>query len=96
VTFTAATWNTPQTVTVAGVDDLLIDGAQPYSIVTAAATSADANYDTLNPPDVDVTNSDNDSAGVTVSPTAGLSTSEIGAPPASRWCSRPSPRPTSR
>ena len=37
-----------------------------YTIVTAAATSTDANYSGLNPADVSVTNTDNDTAGITV------------------------------
>ena len=56
MTFTAANWNTPQTVTVTGVDDDLDDGDVAYTIVTAAAVSADANYNGLNAADVAVTN----------------------------------------
>ena len=41
LTFTSANWNTAQTVTVTGVNDDLDDGDIAYSIVTAAATSAD-------------------------------------------------------
>ena len=78
VTFTAANWNTPQTLTVTGVDDDLDDGDVLYTIVTAAATSTDANYNGLNAADVSVTNTDNDTAGITVSPTSGLVTSESG------------------
>ena len=78
VTFTAANWNTPQTVTVTGVDDDLDDGDVAYTIVTAAATSTDANYNGLNAADVSVTNTDNDTAGITVSPTSGLMTTEAG------------------
>ncbi len=37
VTFTAANWNTAQTVTVTGVNDDLDDGDVAYTIVTAAA-----------------------------------------------------------
>ena len=44
VTFTPANWNAPQTVTVTGVDDGLVDGDQVYTIVTDPATSADATY----------------------------------------------------
>ena len=44
LTFTTANWNTPQTVTVTGVDDALDDGDIAYTIVTAAATSADVLY----------------------------------------------------
>ena len=52
-----------------GVDDDLDDGDVAYSIVTAAATSADANYNGINAADVAVTNTDNDAAGITVTPT---------------------------
>ncbi len=48
------------------------------ALVTAAAVSADAKYDGLDPADVAVTNSDNDVAGFTVAPTATLITSEAG------------------
>jgi large repetitive protein len=78
LTFTALNWNAPQIVTVTGVDDVVADGAQVFSIVTAPAASTDVNYSALNGPDVSVTNVDNDSAGVTVVPNAGLSTSEGG------------------
>ncbi|MFN7982975.1 MAG: hypothetical protein U0Q11_14040 [Vicinamibacterales bacterium] len=78
VTFTSANWNTPQTVTVTGVDDFLVDGAVAYTVVTAAATSGDTNYNGLNPADVSVTNTDNDTAGFTVTPTSGLTTTEAG------------------
>ncbi|MEG4397012.1 DUF4347 domain-containing protein, partial [Microcoleus sp. BROC3] len=60
VTFTAANWNTPQTVTATGVDENLVDGNKTYNIVTAAATSTDPNYNGFNPTDVAVTNTDND------------------------------------
>ncbi|MBI2480128.1 MAG: hypothetical protein HYV60_16310, partial [Planctomycetia bacterium] len=60
VTFTSDNWNTPQTVTVTGVDDSLDDGDIAFTIVSAAASSADGNYDGLNGADVTVTNIDND------------------------------------
>ena len=78
LTFTSGNWNTPQTVTVTGVDDFLVDGAVAYSIVTAAATSSDLNYSGLNASDVSVTNTDNDAAGIIVTPTSGLTTTEAG------------------
>src|SRR5439155_23619758 len=43
LTFTAANWNTAQTVTVTGVDDAIVDGPIAYTIVTASAVSADPN-----------------------------------------------------
>src|SRR5262249_38705017 len=58
--FDAGNWNVPQTVTVTGVDDFVVDGDIAYTIVTAPAVSADPNYNGLNPADVSVTNRDND------------------------------------
>ncbi len=78
VTFTPGNWNMAQTVTVTGVDDAVVDGNIAYTIVTAAAVSADPTYSGFDPSDVSVTNNDNDIAGVTVNPTAGLTTTEAG------------------
>ncbi|WP_425614262.1 DNRLRE domain-containing protein [Anatilimnocola sp. NA78] len=78
VTFTALNWNVPQIITVTGADDLIVDGAVTYTIVTGAATSTDVNYAGINSTDVSLTNSDNDAAGITVTPTAGLTTTEAG------------------
>nr|WP_286191175.1 Calx-beta domain-containing protein [Synechococcus sp. FACHB-909] len=78
LTFTPANWNVAQTVIVTGVDDPAIDGTVAYSIVTAAATSSDPNYNGFNAANVSVSNTDNDTAGVTVAPTGGLFTSEGG------------------
>ena len=71
LTFTSANWDIPQTVTVTGVDDAVDDGDIAYSIVTAPATSA-GGYNGQDASDVSVTNTDNDTAGITVNPTAGL------------------------
>ena len=76
LTFTTANWNMAQTVTVTGVDDAVVDGPQAYMIVTAAAVSTDPNYTGANAADVAVSNTDNDGAGITVTPTAGLVTTE--------------------
>src|SRR2546429_401096 len=78
VTFTPASWNTAQTVTVTGVDDFAVDGNVAYTIVTAAATSTDGSYNRMNVADVAVTNMDNDTAGISVIPTSGLTTTEGG------------------
>ena len=67
--FTSTNWDQVQTVTVTGVDDLADPklGDDAYSIVTAAAVSADASYNGLDPDDVSVTNLDNETpAGVAV------------------------------
>ena len=78
VTFTTANWNTPQTITVTGVTDAIDDGNVAYSILTAEAVSGDPNYDSLDASNVSVTNTDDDAAGIIVTPTSGLITSEIG------------------
>lgn len=74
LTFTTGNWNTPQTITVTGVDDDLDDGDVAYSVVLAAASSSDGSYDTLNPGDVSVTNTDGDTAGVTAGTISGNTT----------------------
>ncbi|MBC1242269.1 calcium-binding protein, partial [Nostoc sp. 2RC] len=56
VTFTAANWNTPQTIIVTGVNDGIADGNTTYQIITAKAVSSDAKYNNLNADDVDVVN----------------------------------------
>ena len=68
LTFTTANWNSAQTVTVTGVNDAVADGNQSYTIVTAPASSSDPGYNGLDPADVSVTNTDDDAAGITVSP----------------------------
>ncbi|MBW4512023.1 MAG: DUF4347 domain-containing protein [Scytonematopsis contorta HA4267-MV1] len=78
LTFTSANWNIEQTVTVTGVDDDFDDGDVAYKIITAAATSADSDYNNLNPPDIDVINIDNDTAGFSIVPVSDATTTETG------------------
>ncbi len=83
LTFTSGAmgnWDSPQTVTVTGVDDApaVDDGDQPYTIEIWPAVSADSAYHGLDPADVSVTNRDNDPAGITVWRTSDLVTSEAG------------------
>ncbi len=78
LTFSATDWNIAQTVTVTGVDDAIVDGDVAYSVLTAAAVSADSAYDGIDADDVSLTNTDNDAAGITVTPTSGLVTTENG------------------
>ncbi|WP_029630673.1 DUF4347 domain-containing protein, partial [Zavarzinella formosa] len=78
LTFTPANWNVPQTVTVTGVDDQVVDGNQPYTIVLGTAASTDPNYNGLNPPDVSLTNLDNDTAGFSAVVVGSSTTTEAG------------------
>jgi len=79
LTFTALDWDTPQPVTVTGINDFVVDGDIIYTIVTGAAVSADPLYGGMASDDVSVTNSDDDAVGITIAPTAGLETDELGA-----------------
>src|SRR5439155_7618215 len=74
----AANWDVAQTVTITGVDDYVDDGDVAYTVVLSSATSADANYNGLKPADVTVTNTNDDTAGIVVTPTSGLFTTEAG------------------
>jgi len=60
LTFTSSNWNAPQTVIVTGMDDGVADGNQFYDIRFNPATSADTDYDGLQPTRVFCTNIDND------------------------------------
>ena len=78
LSFTPQNWELPQTVTITGVDDLIADGNINYSIITGDAVSLDAKYNGFNPDNITVINTDNETPGITVSPTTGLETSEAG------------------
>src|SRR6186713_284972 len=60
LTFTSSNWHVPQTVTVTGVNDALDDGDVAFTVLTAAATSADSIYNGLNASDVAATNTDDE------------------------------------
>jgi len=60
VMFEPSEWSKPHPVTVVGVDDQLLDGNQPYSIVLGAAVSTDLSYAGIVPTNVQLTNVDND------------------------------------
>ena len=77
--FSQTQWNLNQQVIVTGVNDEVDDGDIPYTIRTNPAVSNDPKYNNLNPPDISITNTNDDTAGVEVSPISGLSTSEMGA-----------------
>src|SRR6185503_14309533 len=78
VTFTTSNWNVAKTVVVTGADDAVDDGDVAYGITLGAATSSDPRYAAMDPADVALTNVDNDTAGIIVTPVAGLSTTEAG------------------
>ncbi|MFP4438041.1 MAG: choice-of-anchor Q domain-containing protein [Chloroflexaceae bacterium] len=76
LTFTPATWDTPQVVTVTALDDAVVEGIHIGSI-SHSATSSDSNFDGITIADMTVTVQDNDGANVTIMSTS-LSVSESG------------------
>ena len=79
LTFTNGNWNTPQTVTVTGVDDNLVDGSVNTTITMAVVDeSSDNNFDALADQTVTVTTTDNDTAGFTLSATTATVTEAAG------------------
>lgn len=78
LTFTSANWNVPQTVTVTGVDDPEDDGNIAAALQIQAATSGDAFFNGFDAPDPTITNTDNDTAGITLTP-ASATVTENGA-----------------
>eukprot|EP01064_Diplonema_japonicum_P029357 TRINITY_DN4726_c2_g1_i1.p1 TRINITY_DN4726_c2_g1~~TRINITY_DN4726_c2_g1_i1.p1 ORF type:complete len:2038 (+),score=434.30 TRINITY_DN4726_c2_g1_i1:75-6188(+) len=78
VQFTAANWNIPVVVNIIGVQDSITDGLTNFAINIGPAQSADDKYDALPVPPVTAYCADDDEAGVIVSPTSGINTSEAG------------------
>lgn len=66
LSFTAANWNQPQTVTVSALDDNAVEG--PHNgLVTSTLSSADGLYNAVPVPAVSVAITDNDFAGLSIS-----------------------------
>lgn len=76
IVFTQTNWKSPQTITVTGQDDYLIDGDTPYTILLAPAISLDGAYNNKNPDDVELINRDDESAGVVVSEIKGVTSED--------------------
>ena len=63
LTFTNANWDTPQTVTITGVNDSLVDGNQTTNVtVSVVDASSDNAYDSVADSTMTVTTSDDDTA----------------------------------
>ncbi len=72
LTFSPGNWNVPQTVTVTGVDDLLIDGPRQSTVTIAVDTNlSDNDFDALPNQTVNVTTFDDDSPRITVTQSGG-------------------------
>jgi hypothetical protein len=78
LTFTPRKWNSVQEVIVTGEDDNEKDGNKTFNILTLPAESNDPKYQGIQADDVSLTNSDDETPGVTINQTAGLITTESG------------------
>ncbi len=78
VAFSSANWFVPQTVTVSGVNDFVDDGDINYQILVGPSSSPDPLYHGIDSADIDLLNVDDDTAGITVSPPSGTTTTEAG------------------
>lgn len=77
LSFNSSNFDQAQTITITGVDDLLVDGDVLFDILLSAA-SADAAYDGIVIAPVPVTNLNDDEGGVTVDAEDDLTVSETG------------------
>jgi len=72
LTFTPANWNTAQSVTITGVDDVTVDGPQDSTVtVSVAANVSNDAFDALTDQTVSVTNTDDDIAGFVITQSEG-------------------------
>ncbi|MEQ5792502.1 gliding motility-associated C-terminal domain-containing protein, partial [Muricauda sp. NFXS6] len=72
LTFTTGNWDTPQEVTVTGVDDAIVDGSQAFDVtVSVDVLNSALSYIGVSPQQVSVVNADNDSASVTIADASG-------------------------
>jgi hypothetical protein len=78
IVFTPSNWDSLKEVTVTGENDNKKDGNQGYSILTLPAESDDPMYQGMEADDVSLTNSDDETPGVTINQTSGLTTTESG------------------
>ncbi len=78
LTFTPLNFDQPQVVTVTGRDDAEDDGNKTYNVILDPSVSTDPRYNGIDPRDQTFTNIDDDTHGIVVTPTSGLTTSEDG------------------
>lgn len=93
--FTLQNWDTPQSITVVGIDDNYVDGGKIYKIVTEISSN-DASYQGINPDDISITNIDNDTPDLVITPTSGLTTSESGSSASFQVSLTNAPAPTTQ
>ena len=74
--FTTKNWSKAQTVTITGLNDSMIDGNQTYQVLFDPAQSSDVAYQGKTSASIQITNMDDDVAGVSISPRTGLTVNE--------------------
>src|SRR5690606_20902088 len=74
--FNPGNYNNPQTVTVTGVDDILVDGTQTYVVRLIVESTTDANYINLSEREITVTNEDDDVYSATITTDANPASEE--------------------
>lgn len=79
LTFTAFDWAMPRTITVSGVDDLVIDGDAMYTVTARVSATSDPVFSATADRTVECLNLDDEVPGVTVAPASILFTDELGA-----------------
>lgn len=73
-TFTSNNWDTPQILTVTGVDEYEIDGNQKVQLIFNACSSSDSNYDGYTPESITIIVTDNETYGIVVYPSELITT----------------------
>eukprot|EP01060_Flectonema_neradi_P012431 TRINITY_DN19249_c0_g2_i2.p1 TRINITY_DN19249_c0_g2~~TRINITY_DN19249_c0_g2_i2.p1 ORF type:complete len:3815 (+),score=837.64 TRINITY_DN19249_c0_g2_i2:5278-16722(+) len=79
LSFDGTNWQTPQTITITGVDDDVADGDVPFTVILSPAVSNDVAYKSFNAPDIAAVNTDDDTASVILNAPSLLSCTEGGA-----------------
>ncbi|MBL9182873.1 MAG: DUF1800 family protein [Verrucomicrobiaceae bacterium] len=74
LTFTAANWATPQTVTITAVDDALVEAASHTGLITHSVASTDPLYHNASVATLTVPVWDNDGPSVDITPVGGTDT----------------------
>uniref|UniRef100_UPI00356A1B7A CARDB domain-containing protein n=1 Tax=Stieleria sp. TaxID=2795976 RepID=UPI00356A1B7A len=78
IVFTPDDWDQPRNILVIGQDDSVDDGDIAYDVTISVSGSADSLYASLANQQLNLTNVDDDTAGITVSAPATLETTEAG------------------
>lgn len=68
-TFTSANWNVAQIITITAVNDLIDEAATHSCVITHTSSSTDLKYNALTLTSITANVTDNDTAGITITPT---------------------------